>query len=103
MSNNVKQTNTTTHCTSDSYVPLSTSICWRITYLSLSSDYSMGLMLFLAHLIEHLLEVGFGVDPGRHCITEEDEVLYNATWIHTDHVTHSTERRILLLVITDIT
>lgn len=30
----------------------------------------------VTHLIKHVSQVIFGVDPGGHSITEEDEVLY---------------------------
>ncbi len=55
-----------------------------------------------SHLVEHFLQVGFGVDPGRNGITEEDEILNNSCWVHSDHVTHPAERRVFLLVVANI-
>lgn len=52
------------------------------------------------NLVEHLLQVLFGVDPGGNGITEEDEVLHHSTRVHTDHVADPTERRVLLFVVT---
>ena len=54
-------------------------------------------------LIKHFFEVLLGVNPGCHRITKEDEVLHNTIRVYADHITHPTERRILLFVIPDIT
>ena len=55
-----------------------------------------------AHLTEHILEVFLGIHPWGYGITEEDEILNHPIGIHTDHVTHPTERRVLLVIVTDI-
>ncbi len=55
------------------------------------------------HFVEHFLEIFLWVDPWCYSITEKDEVLYHSSWVDTDHVAHTTEGRIFLLIITDIT
>ena len=55
------------------------------------------------HAVEHLLEVGLGVDPAGDGVTEEDEVGDDAVGVQRDHVTHAAERRVLLLVVSDVT
>ena len=52
--------------------------------------------------MEHLLEVLLGVDPWGDGITEEYEVLHHTAGVHTDHVAHPTERRVLLLVVSNV-
>lgn len=54
------------------------------------------------YLVEHLLQVLLGVDPGGNGITEEDKVLHYSTRVHADHVADPTERRVLLFVVTDV-
>lgn len=51
------------------------------------------------HLDEHFVEICLGIDPGRHCIAEEDKVGHHAHRIHRNHLTHAPERRVLLLIV----
>ena len=55
-----------------------------------------------AYLVEHILQVRFGVHPRRNCITKEDEILHNPSRVDANHQTHATERRILLLIVTNV-
>lgn len=52
--------------------------------------------------VEHLFEVGLGVNPRGDGITEEDKVFYHSGGIDADHVAHTTEGGVLLLVVADI-
>lgn len=55
-----------------------------------------------SYLVEHFLQVLLGVDPGSYGITEEDEVFHHTPGVDADHVAHSPERRVLLLVVPDV-
>lgn|SRR6218665_3881744 len=55
------------------------------------------------YLEEHFLEVILWADPGRNGITEEDEILNDSVRIDIYHRTDATERRVLLLVVSDVT
>lgn len=60
------------------------------------------MILIEIHLVEHFFKVMFGVHPRGNSITEENEILYNTSWVHIYHVTHSTESRIFFFIVTDI-
>ena len=53
-------------------------------------------------LVEHLLEVVLGADPRGDRVTEEDEVLDDARRVVADHGADAAERRVLLLVVTNV-
>ena len=55
-----------------------------------------------SYFTEHVLEVCLGMDPGSDSIAEEDEILDNSGWVHSNHETHTPEGRILLLIVTDV-
>ena len=57
---------------------------------------------YATYAVEHLLEVLLGVDPAGDGVTEEDEVRDDAARVQGDHVAHAAERRVLLLVVTDV-
>ncbi len=42
------------------------------------------------------------VDPARDCVAEEDEVRDNSAGVDTDHLAHSSERGVLLIVIPNV-
>jgi len=54
------------------------------------------------YLVEHLLEVIFGTDPRCYSVTEEDEIAYDSIWVHVDHYADPAKRRVLLLIVTDV-
>merc|ERR1719319_1163897 len=69
-----------------------------------------GYALALTHLVletvkdfpEHVLQIGLWVEPAGHGVTEEDEVRHHASGVRRDHLAHPAERRVLLVVVTDI-
>lgn len=56
----------------------------------------------LKYLVEHLLEILLGVDPRGNSIAEENEILHHSSGVHTDHVAHTPECRVLLLVVSNV-
>ena len=48
------------------------------------------------------LRSGLGVDPAGDGVTEEDEVGDDSARVQGDHVAHAAERRVLLLVVSDV-
>ena len=56
-----------------------------------------------AYLMKRFFEVLFRVDPRCNCITEENKVLYNSSWVNCYHCTHSSKCTILFFIITNIT
>lgn len=55
------------------------------------------------YLKEHFFEIGLWLRPRCNSVTEKDKVLNNPAGVHIDHVTHTTESRIFLFVITYVT
>ena len=55
------------------------------------------------NLVKHFLEVITRIDPWGDRITEEDEVLHHPLGVVRDHGAHATERRVLLLVVPNVT
>lgn len=55
------------------------------------------------YLKEHFFEIGFWLRPRCNSVTEKDKVLNNPAGVHIDHVTHTTESRIFLFVVTYVT
>ena len=51
---------------------------------------------------ELLLEIGPRADPGGDRVAEEDEVMHDAARVDSDHVAHTAEGRVLLLVVPNV-
>lgn len=54
------------------------------------------------YLMERLLQVCLGVDPGCDGIAEENEVMHDSTRVHTDHAADATEGRVLLFIVPNV-
>ena len=56
-----------------------------------------------SYLEKHFFEVRLWLGPGSYGVTEKDKVLHNPTGVHIDHVTHTTECRVFLFIVTNVT
>lgn len=86
------------------------SICRRRTYTFIRLYYRkinrsieincMKRIFFLpAYLLEHILEIFSGSDPGCNSVAEEDEILDDSPWVYRNHLTHTSERRVLFFIV----
>lgn len=55
------------------------------------------------HLLNHVVQIGGRIRPRCDRIAEEDKIRDNADRIHRDQIAHAAERRVLLVVVTNVT
>lgn len=76
---------------------------YRTTHFSMLENYvySNWFTIISTHLLKHVLQIFSRRDPRCNSIAEKDEILYNACWIYRDHLTHTSECRILFFIVSN--